>query len=211
MPRPPGSRNRDYAATRHALAVRLAPRLLRPDGEPAGLTDLAAAADVSTTTLKHYFADRDGIYSAAMQAVLADSQVHLHAMRDPGGRPPAESVPALLLGTVAAWRWYGLGRVFAAGLALGLEHTGRGPAFLAGVLEPFLQAVEDLLAAHVRQGELPDLDRRATALSLVAPVLVALLHQDSLGGAGQRHLDVEAYARQHAGTILAGLGRDPGR
>lgn len=205
MPRPPGSRNRDYAVTRHALAAGLAPRLLRADGEPAGLTDLAAAAGVSTTTLKHYFADRDGIYLAAMQAVLADSQAYLLRMQDPGGRRPEESVPALLLATVTTWRRFGLGRVFAAGLALGLEHADRGPAFLAGLLEPFLQAVEHLLDGHVRRGELPAVDTRATALSLVAPVLLALLHQDSLGGDAERHLDVEAYARQHAALVLAGM------
>jgi len=208
VPRPLGARNRDYARTRHALAAGLAAHLLREDGAPSTLVDLAACAGVSTTTLKHYFTDRDGLYSAAMEAVRADSAQHLAAGAEPSGRPPEQSLPDLLLGTVAAWRRFGLGAVFTGALALGLGSSRRGPCFVDDLLEPFLQAAEVLLGAHVEAAELPVLtadQRRATALSLVAPVVLALLHQDSLAGSGVRPLDVEAYARGHAALVLAGL------
>jgi len=208
MGRRPGARNRDYAETRHALAASLSQHLLREDGTPATLVDLAEAAGVSTTTLKHYFGDRDGLYAAVLESVRADSAGFLAEGATAGGRPPQETLPALLLGTVLAWRRFGLGRVFAGGLALGLGSSRRGPSFVSELLEPFLQAVASLLAEHGRRGDLPAQDerqRRAAALALVSPVVLALLHQDNLGGDGVRPLDVEALARGHAGLVLVGL------
>lgn len=206
MGRPTGSRNRDYAQTRYALACAVGQHLLRPGGEPATFTDLAAAAGVSPTTLKHYFADRDGVFDAVMEVALTDSSRYLDDAAAPGGRTPEESLGGLVAGTVEAWRRFGLGRLFACSLAWGLEHQRRGPAFLEGVLEPFLQAAERLLAAHVERGELAPVDVRATALGLLAPVVLALLHQDSLGGHTTRRLDVEQFARQHLETVLHGIG-----
>ena len=93
----------------------------------------------------------------------------------------------------------------ASSLALGLESEDRGPTFLTGLLEPVLEAAEQLLTAHVDAGDLPSCDVRAVALSLVSPVVLALLHQDDLGGAHTRHLDVEEYAAAHARLVLTGL------
>ena len=205
MGRPAGSRNRDYAQTRTDLALRLSQHLLREGGEPATLADLAQAAGVSATTLKHYFTDRNGIFTAAMEAVRAEGAVHLELARQQGGRTPEQSLTELLLGTIAAWRRYGVGRLFASSLALSLGSEDRGPAFLSGMLEPILDAAEQLIRAHVADGELPTCDERAVALSLVSPVVLALLHQDNLGGACTRHLDVEQFAVAHARLILAGL------
>lgn len=208
MGRRPGARNRDYEQTRHALAASLSQHLLRDDGIPATLVDLAAVAGVSTTTLKHYFGDRDGLYAAVVEAVRADSAGFLAEGATPGGRLPEETLPALLLGTVTAWRRFGLGRVFAGSLALGLGSPRRGPRFVSELLEPFLEATESLLGAHADAGDLPELGaerRRAVALGLVSPVVLALLHQDALGGDGVRPLDAEAFARGHADLVLAGL------
>jgi AcrR family transcriptional regulator len=208
MGRRPGARNRDYDETRSALAASLSTHLLREDGTPATLVDLAATAGVSATTLKHYFGDRDGLYAAALEAARRDGAAYLAEGTTPGDRGPGETLPALLLGTVLAWRRYGLGRVFAGGLALGLGSSRRGPSFVGEVLEPFLQAVESLLREHAERGDLPALPperRRAVALSLLSPVVLALLHQDGLGGGDVRPLDVEAFARDHADLVLAGL------
>lgn len=205
MGRRPGSRNRDYEQTRHALAARCAGALLRDDGEPAAVADLAATAGVSPTTLLHYFGDRHGLYEAAMDAVRDDSRVHLDLMADPRGQPPERTLTATLLGTVRTWRENDLGAVFSGSLARGIGSQQRGPAFLQGVLEPFVEALERLLTAHRDAGDLPDHDPRHIALALLSPVVVALLHQDALGGDTTRPLDVEAFARSHAGLVLAGL------
>ena len=58
------------------------------------------------------------------------------------------------------------------------------------------------------RGELPTLSgerTREAALALVAPLLLALLHQHALEGSSVRPLDVESLARSHAELVLAGL------
>ncbi|WP_148612670.1 TetR/AcrR family transcriptional regulator [Nocardioides rubriscoriae] len=209
MGRPAGSRNRDYEQTRRDLALRLSQHLVRDGGEPATLADLAQAAGVSATTLKHYFGDRNGIFTAVMESVRADGAIYLEQARRPAGRSPERSVTDLLLGTIEAWRRYGLGRLFASSLALSLGNGDRGPAFLSGLLEPLLDGTEQLIGAHVADGRLPVCSERAVALSLVSPVVMALLHQDNLGGAGTRPLDVEEFASTHAHLILGGLTGTP--
>jgi hypothetical protein len=88
----------------------------------------------------------------------------------------------------------------------------QGPAYLQELLEPFLQAAEQLLVELVRRGRLKPLEPRGAALALLAPILFALIHQDHLGGRGQRPLDVTAFARSHAAMILRGIGETaPGR
>jgi AcrR family transcriptional regulator len=122
-----------------------------------------------------------------------------------GGDSPQAVLSGLLVDIARTWRRYGLGRLFASTLALGLEHRTLGPAFVEELLEPLLQAVEQLLATFVDNGDLPPTDVRAAALSLASPVILALLHQDNLHGAHCRPLDVEQFARLHVHTVLHGL------
>jgi AcrR family transcriptional regulator len=179
-----------------------------PDGSPASLSDLAAAANVSTTTLKHYFGDRDGVIAAVLSTARDDAAAYLSAGATAGARGPERSLPDLLLGTVVAWQEHGLDRLFTGALSLGLGSSVRGPAFLQHLLEPFLQATEALLAEHEHRGQLPPstaAGRRSAALALLAPVVLALLHQDALGGTEVRPLDVRELARAHAALVLHGL------
>jgi hypothetical protein len=99
--------------------------------------------------------------------------------------------------------------VFTGGLALALGSPTLGAHFLTGLLEPFLRSCEALLAEHSAAGDLPEASEdevRTAALGLVAPLLLALLHQDALDGSSVRRLDVEDVARRHAELVLAVCG-----
>ena len=188
------------------MASRLAPHLLRADGEPATFKDLAAAAMVSPATLKHYFGDRTGVVAAVTEAFAVDAQPHLADMAAvAAGSTVEESLTGVLLGFTQAWRQHGAGTVISGGLAVGLGHHDNGPAVVEKVLEPLLRAMERRLEAHVARGDLPVLPVRESAISVVAPVLLALIHQDGLGGSSCRHLDVEDFTRTHVRTIVRGL------
>jgi hypothetical protein len=118
----------------------------------------------------------------------------------------ARSLGTALERFVMVWRRYGLGRIFGGSLGWAVAHGTRGPVFVAELLEPLLVATEDRLAAHVARGELREgLDLRAEAIRLVGPLLVALLHQDTLGGVACRPLDVDAFARDHVARFLDGI------
>jgi len=192
--------------TRHALARRFASALLSEEGEPATLDGLAGAAGVSVPTVRHYFKDKDGAFRAALRAVREDGAARLQAMGEPGDRSAAECVFGLALAVPLVWRRFGLGRLMASGLALGIGNATRGPAFLEELLEPFLQAAEMLFRELARTRRLKPLDPRGTALALLAPILFALIHQDYLGGHQQRPLEMTRFARAHAARILRSLG-----
>jgi hypothetical protein len=99
------------------------------------------------------------------------------------------------------WR-YGLGKVLSLGIRSGLGHPTLGPAFVTHLLEPALQDFEAMIAAAQERGDLAAGDTREAAISLLSPVLVALLHQDALGGVHCRPLDVDAFTASHLARWL---------
>lgn len=204
MARPAGSRNRDYEAERERLALALVPALLGRDGVSISLRELALAANVSVPTLNHYFVDREGVWRAAVEAMGRQGAAHVaRAAVEPHG-PPGPSTRWFLDSFVEAWQKYYVGAMFGAGLALGMRSEAAGPAFVDGILEPSLQAAEQRLRDHIARGEMGAVDVRAAALALVAPVVLALLHQGPLGGAGCRPLDIPALIEVHHAAWMRG-------
>lgn len=172
------------------------------------MRELAGAADVSVPTLRHYFGDRDGVVVAAMAEWFRRGEPYLKDTRQAtrGGLRASlmEMMGSLLLG----WRVFGVGKIYGVGLAMGLGHEVIGPAYVNHLLEPLLQAVEGRLAQHREWGELGDFDLRFAALSLVSPVVLALLHQDGLGGSGCRAMDVTALVEAQVDGFVRGYGAD---
>jgi AcrR family transcriptional regulator len=208
MGRPEGSRNPGYTEKRAALAQKLLPRLIEPDGGRCSLNDLAAAADASVPTLKHYFGDRDGVVVAALKSAEALGAVHAEVLASPTSSDLAASMRDAVLHILLGWRSFGVDRVFAGGLALGLGGASAGPAFLTGVLEPPQQALERRLRVHALRGEasIDDGAERAAALGFIAPLLLALLHQGPLGGDRCRPLDVSAFVDAHVKAFVRAWG-----
>lgn len=208
MPRPPGRRNAGYETRRAALAARLVPALVDGSGLPSSLRELAAAASVSVPTLRHYFGDLDGAVRAALAEAERGAGQYLTWMQDPGELPLADSLAAVAARLRDGWG-YGLGALFGAALTHGLGHAARGPAVVDHLLEPTLQALEVRLAVHQARGELPPVDLRAASLAFLSPLLLALLHQHGLGGAGCRPLDLDAFATTHLRGWLGGWCATP--
>jgi hypothetical protein len=94
------------------------------------------------------------------------------------------------------------------GLGEGFTDARLGMAYVNELLEPTVQTAERLLADLDDHGLLHVPDARAAALGLVGPVVIALLHQDSLHGARCRPLDVEAFLDRHVEAFLNGHATD---
>jgi AcrR family transcriptional regulator len=201
MTRPKGTRNRGYQERRLELVGLLRARLARAGGGPPNLGELAAAAGVSVPTLRHYFGDRDGLVRAVLEDHAPLGEPHLARLRTPSG-PFAQSIT-----DAAAYIATGLAvpvvaELHAVGLGEGLGHGTVGPAYVSSILEPLVAAVETRLAAHAAAGEMRDADRRTAALGLIAPLVLAHLHQRPLGGAGVRPLDLEAHRAEHVAAFV---------
>lgn len=202
MSRPAGARNPDFAERRRRLTEAVAARMVEPGGPEASLRELAEAAGVSVPTLRHYFGDRDGAVAAAMEVIGARGGPWLVLTADPGEGDARASLTTFLTLFVVGWRRFGVGRLHAASLAAGLLRGPLGAAYLGEVLEPVQQAVEARIGALMARGDLASGDVRLAALQLLAPVILALLHQDALDGARCRPLDVDAFVAGHLDRFL---------
>lgn len=210
MGRPIGSKNAEYERRRADLLDAAMPRLLADQGMTS-FNEIAAEVGVSVPTLRHYFKDRSGLVAAALRHQHRHGASHLARAAVPSSPDLATSLTQFLGELAQAWRVFGVGRLFAGGLAMGLRDTAAGPAYLDGILEPTLVAVEARLGAHAAAGTLALAaddagGLRAAALSLLSPVVLALLHQDALGGAACRALDVAAYVQVHVAAFVRAYG-----
>lgn len=211
MARTLGSRNADYDAARLALARRVGRRMLAPGGSSASLRQMATAAQTSVATLKHYFGDRSGVMLGVLQSVLVDAAPHVARASLPGTGGVRASLLGLLRDFKMAWFKHGVGPLQAAALAAGLTWPEVGPGYLNYVLEPLLQAGEARIHRHVEAGDLRPCNERYAALELLAPVVLGLLHQDSLCGSTTRPLDVDGFLEAHVEAFLAAFPAPAGK
>ncbi len=210
MPRPPGTRNPDFESIRASLVNAAQKRLAEPDGARASFRELAAATAVSVATLKHYFGSREGLIEAVMAQWHTQGTRYLLEVAT-GELPPVEaSLREVLVRVGLGFRRGALDEVHAIGLAAGLREPTLGPAYLRDVLDPTLEAVEARIARHIARGELQSVPVRHLALSLLAPALLLLLHQHSLGGSHARPLAYEPFVHEHVAGFVRAWGLNPG-
>ena len=211
MARTRGARNEAYEDKRAALLSALRARLRAPGSTPS-LRELAVAAGVSVPTLKHYFVDREGIVRAVMEDELAGGAAPggpLEVASTPSGAF-AESVRALLRHADGGFVHGGLTEAHGMGLAEGLSSPTLGPDYLRLALDPTIDAFAARLRAHQEAGEMRgDVDARAAAVQLLAPLVMARLHQDRLGGRASNPLDVAAMLDQQAEAFVRGYAAAP--
>ena len=204
MGRTTGSRNADFEATRVRLLERVGRRLLARDGAMVSLRELAAAADVSTATLRHYFEDRETLISAYLEHCHRQGTGYLllvasHPLQEDAATSLRWALDLIRVGLENS----ALSRIHALGLQAGLGSPVLGPAYLENLLEPTLRCVEARIERHQARGELVGREARLIALQLVAPLLLAVLHQGALCGEQLRPLDT----RELVAALVAGLGR----
>lgn len=202
MSRTAGTRNADYEAHRQELAAAVARRMVAPGGAAASFRELAAAAGVSAPTLRHYFGDRTGVMGAALAELRRQGAMWIAYTADPGEGDARTSLESFFASFLLGWRQFGVGTIQAAALSAGLTEAAVGPAYLTEILEPVLQALEQRIEALAARGEIVPGDLRVAALELLAPVFLALLHQDALSGTRCRPLDMDSFVRAHLDHTL---------
>ncbi len=202
MARTRGARNADYEESRLALARQVRTALLEDDGLRSSLRELAASAGTSVATLKHYFGNREGIIVAVMESLRIDGAPYIAQVSSPTSGDLRASLTFVLKRLTTAWVKYRVGDMHAAMLAEGLSRKQLGPSYVTLMLEPLLQLGEQVLQRHVDAKELTPCDVRHASLALLSPLVMALLHQENLSGAGCRPLDVNALIGAHVEAFL---------
>jgi len=203
MTRRAGSRNVDFEDTRASLLASLSRRLAEDGGTGASLRELAAAAGVSTATLRYYFGDREGLHRALFdRGRELGAGFQLRLVNEPLQADAQASLRWALewILTIPTVR-----QIHTVGLRVALESPTLGPAYLRDLLEPLLQSVEVRIERHQARGELIGRSPRILALQLVTPLFTALLHQHALFGVHERPLDVMALIDALVASIAAPL------
>jgi AcrR family transcriptional regulator len=171
----------------------------------ARLDEIAKRAGVSKGTLYLYFKDKEDLFRAVVRDTVAPNvdalreaamasdlpfaviaQMFLSRFADIASRLPVGAVAKMVIGE--SGNFPELAKVWhdqVAGPAIGL---------LAGLIEK-AQA-----KGEVRRG-----DPRLHAFTLMGPMLMGVIWRETLQPVGGTPLDIEALARQHAQTVLAGL------
>jgi AcrR family transcriptional regulator len=201
MPRPKGAHNQAYEQKRQELLERLGPRLVASGVERASFREMAAVANVSVPTLRHYFANRTGVIIAYLEWRGAQGLPHFAHVRTTD-EPFAASIRSLLAYTVAGLDRARVIELHIVGLTEGLTNPELGPVYLQSILEPALAAAETRLCLHIERGEMRDIDVRGAALMLLSPIILAMLHQRDLGGEKVRCLDVDTFIATHADAFI---------
>jgi AcrR family transcriptional regulator len=204
MTRTVGARNAQFEERRSALISKARERLSLQTGEPPSFRELALAAGVSVTTLRHYFGSREALIKAVFEFYLVTGQRHLDRARAPEAVDVdlEASLKVFLSRVVMGWTQGFVGELHRIGLAEGLRNTRTALDYLNDVLEPTLQALEHRLKNYVAQGVVVDCDTRHAALMLLSPLLLALLHQHDLGGTRCRPLAIPALIDEHVRVFV---------
>jgi AcrR family transcriptional regulator len=196
VPRPKGSRDASYETKRRELLRKASTRLMARETVRPSLRDLAASADVTVPTLRHYFGGRSDLVDAIFEDLLRQGREGLRR-QEQSEQPFEESIRAYshdLLRALDQRHQVKLSDLFAVALAEGLLDASISRATLRHVLEPSIETLEIRLRHHIDRGEMIESDIRAAALMLLSPLLMSVLHQDQLAGASVRPMCVDSVA-----------------
>jgi len=206
MARPKGSNAQAHVLRRSEILQRLTRRLSQRDAMHASFRDLVAASGVSISTLQHYFGRRADIVAAVLAEAAKNAEPHFDHTRQPDGDFEA-SLQSFLAYTRLGFERFGVGELHALALVEGLQNSTIGPVVVDAVLEPTIDAIASRLVEHQRRGEMrADTDPRFAALSLLAPVILLMLHQHALNGAACHKVDIDAFLLQHAQAFARAHG-----
>lgn len=203
MGRPPGSRNADYDSKRRELAKKVAQTLVAAPADHTSLRELARAAEVSVSTMRHYFDDRNGLVDAALAEMGGAAQRHLeNAVTELDGEPTERLV--VWLGVLKdAWTSYSVGRAHAVGLAEGL-YADAGPSYVQHLYRPFLDSTEQVLRDLDADGFVSIANHRRAAHVLLTPLKGLLTYQESLRDPDHGTVDVDDFVADHVSRFLRG-------
>ncbi len=200
MPRKTGSKNADFAASRAAILVRLRDALLSGN-PPSSYRGLATASGVTIPTLQHYFGNREEVFSAVFADCCESAHGELTIAETPTGLF-RQSTHDLVVHVADGFRYGGLVRLHAVGLAQGLSHIVLANSYLNHILEPTILATERRLNAHIARREMRPTNTRYAAISLLSPVILIFLHQHGLDGATAYPTDIDSFLQSHISAFV---------
>lgn len=171
----------------------------------ARLDDIAAKAGVSKGALYLYFNTKEDIFAAVVRdAVSPNVEAILSLIA--GHKGPVEPLLRGLAGRMADLASQpDIGAVAKMVIAESGNFPELARIWHGGVVGPALQAISQLIETGQASGELRPGDPRAYAVSLMAPVLMAILFRETFVPIGAKPFDIPGLVQQHLDAFASGF------
>ena len=171
----------------------------------AKLEDIAARAGISKGALYLYFDTKDDLFRAVVQETVAPNIAAVRAMAEAFAGPFADLAP-LLLGRVAQLAaTSGLPAVAKMVIGESRNFPDLARVWHDTVVSQAIGLLTGLVARAQAKGEVGPGDPRLHAISLMGPMVVAILWREVFVPVGAEPIDIAALAAQHAQTALRGM------
>lgn len=200
MPRVRGARNANYELRRRELLQTIRSKLAEAGRSRPSWRDLLAAAEISASSMRHYFGNREFVVEAMMRDDFRLAGEHIRELEFTD-LPYAQSVLDLIE-NVSVGLQNGVSRIISTGLVESLLHPRLGPVFLECVMDPSISAIERRLRLHDDRGEVQLGNARIAAVHLFSPLMTIWLHQSELAGSETSPLHIPSFCEAHADAFL---------
>jgi AcrR family transcriptional regulator len=171
----------------------------------AKLDEIARRAGVSKGTLYLYFTTKDELFRAVVRDTVAPNIETVQQALTAAALPFRDVVPMFLARFADMASRVPVGAVAKIVIGESRNFPELAKVWHDEVASRALSMLATLIVAAQERGEVRKGDPRLHAFSLVGPMLMGVLWRETLQPAGGAPVDLEALAKQHAETVLAGL------
>jgi AcrR family transcriptional regulator len=171
----------------------------------AKLDEIAKRAGVSKGTLYLYFKDKEELFRAVLRDTIAPNIEMLRDSGLPTDIPFEQAARAILARFAQLTTRLPIGAVAKMVIGESRNFPELAKLWHDQVVSRALEVLVGLIEQAQDRGEVRGGDSRLHAFTLVGPMLMGVLWHETIEPAGGEPLDVQALARQHSETVLAGL------
>jgi len=171
----------------------------------AKLEEIARRAGVSKGTLYLYFKDKEDLFRAVVRDTVAPNIDVVRSMVEGTDLAFADVIHVLLPRFAVIASQVRVGAVAKMVIGESRNFPELAKVWHDEVVSKALGMISGLVERAQANGEVRSGDPRLHAFTLMGPMMMGLLWRETLQPAGGAPLDLEALAKQHADTVLAGL------
>ena len=167
--------------------------------------DIAARAGVSKGTLYLYFKDKEEIFGAVVRNTVAPNIAMIRETVAASDMPFRLIVQSLLERVVDMAERLPIGAVAKIVIGETRNFPELAKVYHDLVVSEAIAIVSGLIGKAQAKGEVRPGDARLYAMTLIGPMLMALLWRETFEPIGADKVDLTALARQHVAAALEGL------
>ena len=171
----------------------------------ARLEEIARRAGVSKGTLYLYFKDKEELFRAVVRDTIAPNIDAIKATVTATDAPFAEVVRQFLPRFAQITSQVPVGPVAKMVIGESRNFPELAKVWHDEVVSEAIGMIAGMIARAQERGEVRAGDPRLHAFTLMGPMVLGVLWQETLQPAGGAPIDIGALASQHAETVLAGL------